>query len=128
MSFDREMPIVFVKLPLIVKILIGAVPILLLIAYVIVMNNKIKNNSEQFYRQGFSSIVLKSNTNSFTGRTTEFHLENGLKINFWLSSHNKISIGDSIQKNQNTYLYKVFRKGADGEYSYYATYDFQKME
>jgi|SRR4051794_25668251 hypothetical protein len=74
-----------------------------------------------FYRQGFSSTIVSSN--SYWGRSIEFHLKNGLKIYFMPSAGDKVVINDSIQKTPNTYLYNVYRKNNTENYNFVATYD-----
>ncbi len=75
---------------------------------------KTKENMNEFYKQGFSTIVVSSNR--YLNKSTEFHLKNGLKVYMMLPLDDKIIIGDSIQKQPNTFFYKVFRKN---EYKYY---------
>jgi hypothetical protein len=116
------------NVPIALKILIGGIPILLGIIYVVVMENKIAENKRRFYSQGFSSIVLRNKNNIYTGRTTDFYFKNGLKISFWLSAKNTLLIGDSIQKGEYTYTYNIYRKDIEGVYKYYATRDFLRME
>lgn len=113
------------KMPLVLKVIIGGIPILLVIIYSFFLSNRGTKNREQFYIQGFSSTVLRSNT-SLTGRATEFHLSNGLKIYFGFSTNSTIGIGDSIRKEPNTYMYDVYRKDVTGEYKFLATYNFEE--
>src|SRR5690606_12700720 len=126
MNFDREMPLVLIKIPLVLIIIIGSIPIIVGIFYSYYSTSANVKNKEEFYKAEFSSVVIRSNTSE--GRTTEFHLENNLKIYFWLSAQNPLSIGDSIQKVKDTYLYSVYRKDINGVWKFYATYDFLKME
>lgn len=82
-------------------------------------------NKEDFFLQGFSTKIVSSN--SYAGRTIEFHLINGLKIYFLPPVDNKIMIGDSIKKQSNTYLYNVYRKNMNNNYDFFATYDFRRF-
>lgn len=125
-GFDREMPLFIKQMPLALKILIAGIPILTVVFYSYYSTLNGRKNSEKFYKKGFSSVVVKSNTSE--GRTSEFHLKNGLKIYFWLSSEDTILPGDSICKYENTHFYDVYRVGIQGRYVYYGTYDFSKMK
>ena len=78
MNFDREMPLVLKKIPLVLKIIIGSIPIIVGIFYSYYSTSANVKNKEEFYKAEFSSVVIRSNTSE--GRTTEFHLENNLKI------------------------------------------------
>lgn len=106
------------------KIVIGSIPILLIAIYLITITNNASQNAKQFYEQSFSSIIISSST--YQGKATEFHLANGLKIYFWLSEHNILQIEDSVEKEANTYSYKVYRKGIDGQYHFLAKYYYEK--
>lgn len=90
MSFDRELPEVIAKMPLIIKILIGGVPLLIAVLYSYYSISDDIKNKEQFYKQEISSLVMKSNVSE--RRVTEFHIENGLKIYFGLSVNNTIAM------------------------------------
>lgn len=112
------------KIPLVLKIMIGGIPILLILIYLVVLNSKGARNRNSFYRQGFSSIVVKKDV--FQGRSFEFSLKNGLTIHFGLSSVNMVEVGDSINKEPNTYIYDVYRKDGNGEYKFWVTYNFEQ--
>jgi hypothetical protein len=71
----------------------------------------ISKNMNEFYKQGFSTIVISSNI--YMSKSTEFHLKNGLKVYLMLPADDEIMIGDSVQKQPNTYFYKVFRKNGN---------------
>lgn len=76
---------------------------------------------KEFFRNEISSFVIKSN--SYYGRSEEFHLENGIKLYFMPPIGNKIKIGDSVRKGSNTNTYNVYRKDINGEYKFWATYN-----
>lgn len=114
------------KAPLAVKILFGAVVIALLIYNVFYVSYRANKNKKEFYEKEFSSVVLSSN--SFEGRTVEFHLENGLKLYFLPPVESKIMVGDSIRKEKETYRYKVYRKNDNNKYKYFSTYDFDQIQ
>ena len=126
MDFNREMPRIIAKMPFIVKILIGGVPILIVIVWFITMQINGVKYKRIFYNEVISSIVVKSN--SYYGRSVEFHLENGLKLYFMPPVENKLIIGDSIEKRSNTYIYDVYRKDVNGAYRFWATYDFERIQ
>jgi hypothetical protein len=113
-------------MPLIIKILMGGVSIAIAILIIFNLQMDAIKNSDEFYKQGFSSIVIS--WNSYQGRSVEFHLANGLKVYFWPKSEGKIVIGDSVAKEAGTYLYSIFRKDNNGKYQLLASYDFQRIE
>ena len=119
------MPKALAKIPLIIKILIGGVPILIAVLFSYYSTSNDIKNKKQFYKQEISTLVIKSNVSE--GRVTEFHLKNGLKIYFGLSVNNTIAVGDSIKKVSNTYIYDAYRKDINGEYKFWAIYDFEKV-
>lgn len=112
------------KIPFVLKITIGGFPILLILIYLLVLNNKGTQNRKSFYRQGFSSVVVGKDV--FQRRSIEFLLKNGLTIHFGLSSVNRIGVGDSVNKEPNTYIYDVYRKDGNGAYKFWATYNFEQ--
>lgn len=112
------------KIPVALKVMIGGIPIVLVLIYLLVINNKATQNRKNFYHQGFSSMVVKKNI--FQGRSFEFLLENGLKVHFGLSSENIIEVGDSIKKESNTYIYDVYRRDGNGKYKFWFTYNFEQ--
>lgn len=113
------------KMPLIVKILIGGIPILFVIVWFIILRINGYRGAKEFFREKISSVVVKSN--SYYGRSVEFHLKNGIKLGFMPPIGNKIMIGDSVQKAPNTNIYDVYRKDTNGEYKFWATYDGERI-
>lgn len=122
----REMPLRIRRLPLLLKILMGSLPVIIAICYLYIKTLNVRRNKEEFYKRSISSVVVKSHSSE--GRTMEFLLKNDLKLYFWLSVENQILVGDSIYKSENTFLYDVYRKNLIGEFKFYATYDFLEME
>lgn len=78
-----------------------------------------------FFENAISSVVIKSS--SFYGRGQEFHLHNDVRLFFLPPIGDKIMIGDSIDKDANTYIYKVFRKDTNGEYRFWTTHSFIRL-
>ncbi|WP_212592631.1 hypothetical protein [Sphingobacterium humi] len=109
------------KPPLAIKILLGLLVVILFFGTHIVLSIRGSKNKKSFYEQSFASLIIKSNI--YQGRSVEFHLENGLKVYFLPPVGDKIMIGDSIRKDVNTYIYDVYRKDANGEYKFWATYN-----
>lgn len=87
---------------------------------------KENKNKKIFYSHQIFSKICSSN--SYEGRTVEFHLENGPKLYFFPPIENKLMISDSIRKESNTYNYDVYRKDADGIYRFWAAYNFEKIQ
>jgi hypothetical protein len=114
------------KIPLMLRIL-GALFALFLISYnVFYKTYKQSKNKKTFYEKRISSKVFKSNV--YEGRSVEFHLENGLKVYFMPPVENKLLIGDSVRKKPNSYIYDVYRKGEDGIYRRWATYNSERVQ
>ena len=114
------------KAPLAVKIFFGLLAVTLFFGTYIVLSIKGSKNRKAFYEQSFSSVVVKSN--SYQGRSVEYHLENGLKIYFLPPVDGKIMIGDSVRKEKNTYQYEVYRKNDEGVYVFFATYNKERIQ
>lgn len=113
------------NMPLIAKILIAGIPILCIgiwIIYIQVNGEKLKKKN---YASPISSTVVMFT--SYYGRSSEFRLENGIKLYFMPPVGDKILIGDSIKKDPNTYLYKVCRKDSNGIYKLWATYSLDRV-
>lgn len=113
------------NMPLIAKILIGGIPILSVIIWFLYLQINGRRLEKEFFRNEISSVVVKSN--SYYGRSEEFHLENGVKLYFMPPIGDKIMIGDSIRKESNTYIYEVYRGNANGEYKLWATYNREEI-
>ena len=110
---------------------IGRILFVLVIALYFFKKSKIRDdleikNNERFFKEGFSTIVISSNT--YLGRSFEYQLGNGLKVYFLINNGAKLIKGDSVYKEENTYLYKVYRKNEINKYEFLATYNFEKME
>jgi hypothetical protein len=89
-------------------------------------NEKNKRRKQlEFYNIEFSSKVVSSN--SFYGRSIEFHLQNGFTLYFLPPINNRLIIGDSIEKNEGTYEYNVYRQ-SEGKYSYFAKYNSESIQ
>lgn len=114
------------KAPLGVKILLGCVTLTLIGYNTFYASYKANKNKKEFYMKAFTSKVVSSN--SFEGRTIEFHLDNGLKLYFLPPINEKIAIGDSVEKNKQTYEYNVYKKDKSNEYKYYSTCNFDKLQ
>ncbi len=113
------------NIPLMFRIItrvIGITGAIAVLVWLIILVTREENNKNKFYKEGFSTTVVSSNL--YQGRSMEFHLKNGLKVYFIPPVENRIMIGDSIQKQRNTYLYEVYRKNTNNNYDFFATYDF----
>lgn len=114
------------NMPLIFKILIGAIPLLGVLIWFVSMQISGARYKEQFFREEITSIVVSSN--SYYGRSVQFHLKNGFRIYFMPPVGNKIAISDSIFKKNNTYSYNVYRKNTNNVYEFFAIYDFERIQ
>lgn len=109
-----------------VQVICAGVPILFLAIYLTYIITSGAENKKILYTQGFSSVVLKSNVSKASGRATEFHLSNGLKLYFGLGRKDSLQIGDSIKKQPDTYFYDVYRKDEHGVYNYWRKFHMEK--
>jgi len=125
MDLEKEMPQILKKMPLIIKLLVGGLPIIAGIVYSYYSTSGVIKNKKEFYEKEFSTVVIESTISA--GRATKFHLENKLDIYFGLSVDNTIAIGDSIQKTSHTYIYNVYRRNGKGQYEFFDKYDFSKV-
>ncbi len=106
---------------IIVAFLIGGLSILTTFVWILWTQKKGRVEQDNFLKKEFSSIVVKSN--SYYGRTVEFHLENGFTLYFSPPIKNKIMVGDSVTKKGGTYKYHVYRKNINNEFEYFASYE-----
>ena len=86
--------------------------------YFIIDGNR---DNKEFYEKEFSTKVVSSD--SYFGRSEEYHLENGLDVYLLLSVKDKIKIGDSLRKDSNTFNYTIYRKDADSVYQFIGIFD-----
>lgn len=113
------------KMPIGLKLILGIIPLLLVINSYVQFRKEGTQNKDKFFKGKISSLIVSSN--SFHGRSVEFHLDNGLKLYFSPPVEDKIKLGDSISKEPNTYVYKVYRRDSFGTYIYLATYNASEL-
>ena len=111
--------------PIALKLVIGAVPVLIIAMWFISMQVNGYKYNQKFFNEPISSIVM--NSNSYYGRSVEFHLKNGFTLYFLPPINDKIMIGDSVQKERKTYQYNVYRKNANGIFELFACYNFKNI-
>lgn len=73
-----------------------------------------ENLNRKFVNKKVESIIVKRS--NWQLRTTEFYLQNGLRIDSTYKNKFDLKIGDSISKKSNTRRFKVFRKNNSGKY------------
>ncbi|MDY0987557.1 hypothetical protein SOM12_09045 [Flavobacterium sp. CFBP9031] len=91
-------------------------PLLIVISAVtvfLIYNNQL---NKKFIRLEVNSIIVKRN--NWQLRTTEFYLQNGLRIDSTFKNNFDLKIGDSISKKSNTPIFRIYRKG-NGKYLFY---------
>jgi hypothetical protein len=74
------------RIPLVTKMLVAGIPILIVViwfVYLQINGNKLEREN---FRNNINSVVIKSN--SYYGRSEEFHLENGVMLYFRKGSFN----------------------------------------
>lgn len=101
--------------------IVGGIAVLTTIVWIVWTQKKGRTLQTTFFEKEFSSIVVKSN--SYFGRTVEFHLDNGLTLYFSPPVEDRIMIGDSVVKESKTYKYQVYRKNSNGEFEYFSSYE-----
>lgn len=92
-------------------------PLLIVIVGVIALvfyNNKL---NRKFVNLEVESVIIKRN--NWQLRTTEFYLENGLRIDSTYLNNFDLKIGDSISKKSNTGEFKVYIKNQFGKYQFF---------
>lgn len=82
-------------------------------------------NRNEFYLQGFSSKVIKKE--GWQGRSNEYFLDNGLNIKIYYSADSTLKVGDSIQKEANSYEYNAYRKDSKGNYQLYGNFSINRL-
>jgi hypothetical protein len=85
-----------------------------------------EQNRKYFYESQINSLVVSSSDSQ--KRSIDFYLADGTCINFMAPSGSKLLIGDSISKERDTMIFRVYRKGLNGEFHFYHEYDNGKME
>ncbi|QLC67635.1 hypothetical protein LPB248_15375 [Flavobacterium sp. LPB0248] len=72
--------------------------------------------NKKFIKLEANSIIVTRN--NWQLRTTEFYLQNGLRIDSTFKDNFDLKIGDSISKKSNTNTFSVYRK-ENGIYTFY---------
>lgn len=116
------------KAPLWVKLLLGVIAFGLFLGTVLFYSSREKKNRESFFKHGFSTVIISSNTYYYQARFTEFHLENGLRIYVSKLSTKNIRIDDMVVKKRDSYIYALYKKNKLGEYELFATYNFTDVD
>ncbi|UPZ15909.1 hypothetical protein [Flavobacterium humidisoli] len=79
----------------------------------LIYNNQL---NKKFIQLEVNSILVKRN--NWQLRTTEFYLQNGLRIDSTFKDNFDLKIGDSISKESNTNIFIVYRK-ENGKYKFH---------
>lgn len=82
-------------------------------------------NRNSFFLQSFSSIVVKKE--DWQGRSNEYFLDNGLNITIYYSADSTLQVGDSIQKDANSYEYSAYRKDNNGDFQLYGNFSINRL-
>ncbi|PZF73751.1 hypothetical protein [Taibaiella soli] len=114
------------KMPLGLKILALIIVIAAAIWTGIISLLRDGKNRNDFYIKSFTSLVLTASSTD-GGRFTTHELTNGLKIDFFQSARNQLEVGDSVQKDDNTFKYNVYRRDIVGEYQFLGVFDYTKF-
>ncbi|PZF74592.1 hypothetical protein [Taibaiella soli] len=115
----------FRRLPLPLKILVTGAIVGCVIWAAVIQPFKEHRNIKNFYDQKITSLVVSF---SDDGRFTSWKLKNGLYVDFFCAAKNQLTLGDSIVKEPQTFLYKVYRKDIAGEYQFFADFDFMVLK
>lgn len=101
--------------------------VIVVVGYIIYTNSILGKNENRFYLSRIESIVIKKEVSWISGNSNAYYLTNDLKIFLAFNKDNQISVGDSIYKESNTYIYDVYKKNHKGQYEYSGTYDFNEV-
>jgi hypothetical protein len=112
------------KIPALLKVAIAIVPSLLVSAYFVFQHYSGLKNSTRFYKESFSSKVVRNE--EFEGRSMMYTLDNGLEIFLGLSDSTNLSIGDSVIKPSNTFIFDVYRIDKNDKYQFLNRYNFEE--
>ena len=82
-----------------------------------------KLNDNKFFPQKINSKIISRN--NWQIRTTEFTMDNGLRIDSSIINEVDLQIGDSITKEANSWYFIVFKKDFDGKYKLSKSYIFE---
>lgn len=100
--------------------MVAGIAVLAIIVWMVWNQQKGRSQQRAFFESDFNSIVVKSN--SYFGRTIEFHLDNGFTLYFSPPVENRIMIGDSVVKESESYQYEVYRKNRNNKFEYFSSY------
>lgn len=74
-----------------------------------------------------NQLSLNKEVSWISGNSNAYYLTNDLKIFLAFNKDNQITVGDSIYKEANTFIYDVYRKDENDQYEYKGTYDFNDV-
>ena len=111
----------------ILNIVLGGGSIIAMLGIIIYIQVSLGINGEQFHKKKHTSIIVKKEKNWLTGRSNAFYLSDGLKIFLAFNKEGQLSVGDSLYKETNTYIYDVYRKNEYGQYEHRGTYNFNEV-
>ncbi len=100
--------------------IVTVIAVLAIIVWVVWIQQKGQSQQRAFFEKDFNSIVVRSN--SFFGRTIEFHLDNSFTLYFSPPVENRIMVGDSVVKESGSYQYDVYRKNRNNKFEYFSSY------
>ena len=89
--------------------------VIIVVGYIIYINSIIGKNENRFYLSRIESIVIRKEVSWMSGNSNAYYLKNDLKIFLAFNKENQISVGDSIFKEPNTYIYNVYKKNQKGD-------------
>ena len=112
---------------LILKSIIGGIPIIGIIVFIIYNYTIYGDEKDKFYQSSISGVVIEKSYTWQTGRTNTYLMYNGLSLELSFDKESQLSIGDSIYKKSNTYIYDVYKKNHKGRYEHSGTYDFNEV-
>lgn len=102
----------FINILKVLPLIIVAIGFVLFLIYNHLLNN-------DFIRLEVNSTVLKRD--NWQLRTTEFYLQDGLRVDSTYINNFDLKLGDSISKQGSTQSFNVYRK-QNGKYEFYTTY------
>ncbi len=109
------------------KVLFVSIPIISIIVFMVYNYITFGDEKGKFYQSSISGVVVEKSRTWQTGRTNTYLMYNGLSLELSFDKASQLSVGDSLYKENNTYIYDVYRKNNYGQYEHRGTYNFNEV-
>lgn len=78
-----------------------------------------------FFETKINDLVIKVDKN-WTGRSLDYWINKKVVFTLINSVDKNLQFGDSIEKKKDSWKFEVFRKGTDGRYNFYKSYNLKE--